>query len=123
MINLSNVLKNINSLHFSDYLVETGWKEIKRKNPLIRLFQFDDGTFYQIIIPIDSSLSDYQEAMYEAIKTLSEKEKRPIDKIIFSLVNPNADVIRIRFSSRSVELGNIPFDNAIKLYENAKKSL
>jgi hypothetical protein len=123
MINLSNVLKNINPLHFSDYLVETGWKEIKRKNPLIRLFQFDDGTFYQIIIPIDSSLSDYQEAMYEAIKTLSEKEKRPIDKIIFSLVNPNADVIRIRFSSRSVELGNIPFDNAIKLYENAKKSL
>ena len=121
MINLSNVLKNINPLHFSDYLVETGWKEIKRKNPLIRLFQFDDGTFYQIIIPIDSSLSDYQEAMYEAIKTLSEKEKRPIDKIIFSLVNPNADVIRIRFSSRSVELGNIPFDNAIKLYENAKK--
>lgn len=123
MINLSNVLKNINPLHFSDYLVETGWKEFKRKNPLIRLFQFDDGTFYQIIIPIDSSLSDYQEAMYEAIKTLSEKEKRPIDKIIFSLVNPNADVIRIRFSSRSVELGNIPFDNAIKLYENAKKSL
>ena len=54
MINLSNVLKNINPLHFSDYLVETGWKEIKRKNPLIRLFQFDDGTFYQIIIPIDS---------------------------------------------------------------------
>ena len=33
MINLSNVLKNINPLHFSDYLVETGWKEIKRKNP------------------------------------------------------------------------------------------
>lgn len=31
MINLSNVLKNINPLHFSDYLVETGWKEIKRK--------------------------------------------------------------------------------------------
>ena len=123
MINLSNVLKNINPLHFSDYLVETGWKEIKRKNPLIRLFQFDDGTFYQIIIPIDSSLSDYQEAMYEAIKTLSEKEKRPIDKIIFSLVNPNADVIRIRFSSRSVELGNIHLITLSNCMRMQRKSL
>ncbi len=38
--------------------------------------------FEQVTIPIDKSLRDYNSAMYEAVKTVSNIEKKTIEQVI-----------------------------------------
>lgn len=37
------------------------------------------------------------------------------------LLNPNTDILKIRLDKKEVESGNIMFDDAIQLFDNAKK--
>lgn len=39
------------------------------------------------------------------------------------LLNPNTDILKIRLEKDDVEQGNIMLDNAINLFNNAKKIL
>ena len=39
------------------------------------------------------------------------------------LLNPNTDILKIRLEKKDVEAGNILFDDAIRMYENAKRLL
>ncbi|MBP1543095.1 MAG: hypothetical protein J6A16_03275, partial [Oscillospiraceae bacterium] len=104
------------------YLIYTGWKEMPTKRVDIKRFigSSEEGC-YQIIIPIDRTLSDYKIAMYDAILTLSSFEHKKVEQIILYLLNPNTDIIKIRVANDKVEQGNITLDDAVQLYDNAKK--
>lgn len=123
-VDFLELTEQINPLAFVKYLKDTGWNsfQIMRKN--IRVFQKEmGGAFHQITLPMDKQLSDYKEAMYRAVKTVSEVECRSFEQIMLYLLNPNTDILKIRLDKKQIETGSITFDDAIRMYENTKKLL
>ena len=60
------------------YILMNKWVEISIKRNDIKIFQYkyENDYFEQIIIPMNNELYDFNLAMYEAIKTLAEVEKK-----------------------------------------------
>lgn len=123
-VDFMEMTEKINPLDFTRYLVNTEWNLFDIKKSYIKVFQFEDNDeFYQVTVPMDRELSDYKEAMYRAIKTVSKKEKRSLEEVMLYLLNPNTDIVKVRLDSEGIESGNIFIDDAIKLYESIKKLL
>lgn len=122
-INFLNLTEKINPLAFAKYLKDTGWKAFPTKKTYVKIFQIatHDGTAFQVNIPLDKNLSDYKSAMYQAIETVAFVEGHSTEQLMLFLLNPNTDILKIRLDRKDVEAGNILFDDAIRIYENAKK--
>ena len=115
---------NIDPLSFSRYLEKIGWIKFSTKRQNVNIFQAEkNGRFYQINIPLDRGFSDYKQALTSAVHTLSEFEEKSFERVFLFLLNPNADILKIRINDPSVEPGNMLIDDAINVYENAKKLL
>jgi len=123
-INYMDMAKKINPLSLTRYLKETGWTQYEVRRADVKIFQYDRGNeYYQISVPLDNTLSDYGNAMYRSIETIAQVERKSIEQIMLFLLNPNTDIIKIRLDKKDIEVGNILFDDAIRLYDNAKKLL
>jgi len=72
---------------------------------------------------MDDHLADYKTALYEACKTVAEYEKRSLEQLFLVLLNPDADILKIRIEKKDGEPGNILLDDAIGVCENTKKLL
>lgn len=58
-----------------EHLENNGWKPIPRKRQDIRVFQKETTKgFFQVTIPLDLGLSDYDDAMEEAIRTITHAD-------------------------------------------------
>ena len=66
-----------------NYLLVSGWTEfhLKKRNNL-RVFQKEskDG-FFQVTVPLDSALGDYDYALSEAVNEIAKEEKKPASEI------------------------------------------
>lgn len=123
-VNFMDLTEGINPLAFSKYLKDMGWELFQSKRKHIKIFQYERGDqFFQVAIPEERSLRDYKEAMYKAVETVAMAEDKSIEQIMLYLLNPNTDILKIRLDKKEVEAGNILFDDAIRMYENAKKLL
>lgn len=123
-VNFMDLTEGISPLAFSKYLKDTGWKLFQSKRMHIKIFQYERGDqFFQVAIPIERRLSDYREAMYKAVETVATAEGKSLEQIMLYLLNPNTDILKIRLDKKEIETGNILFDDAIRMYENAKKLL
>ena len=121
-VNFENLTEKINPIAFCKYLRDTGWNEYRTKREYIKVFQiYKNQEAFQIIIPIEKTLSDYKDAMYRAIETVAFVEERSTEQLMLFLLNPNTDILKIRLENDKIENGNILFDDAISIYENAKK--
>lgn len=123
-VNFLDLTEKINPLAFSKYLKDTGWIQFQSKRTNVRIFQLEVGAeFFQAIIPTEKNLSDYKQAMYKAVENVAVAEKKSVEQVMLYLLNPNTDILKIRLEKKEIEAGNILFDDAIRLYENAKKLL
>lgn len=123
-VNFFDMTEKLNPLSVSKYLDETGWKIFPFKRTDIKVYQYKkDNNFYQVNIPLEKSLADYKHAMYDAVEKIAVIEDKSIEQVMLYLLNPNTDIIKIRLDKKEIEAGNILFDDAIKLYDNAKKLL
>lgn len=123
-VNFLDLTEKINPLSFVKYLTDTGWELYPSKKTYIKVFQLEkNDNFFQVTIPIDRGLGDYKDAMYAAIETVAIVEGKSVEQVMLYLLNPNTDILKIRLDNNNIEAGNILFDDAIKLYENAKKLL
>lgn len=121
-INFLDMTDKLNPIAVAKYLSETGWNHYTSKRNDIKIFQYIDGDiFEQVTIPIDKALRDYNIAMYSAVEKIALIEKKSVEQIMLYLLNPNTDILKIRLDKRDIEMGNILFDDAIKLFDNAKK--
>lgn len=122
-VNLMDLTEKINPLSFAKYLKDTGWKQYPTKRTDIKIFQCiaSAGEAFQAMIPMEKMLSDYKSAMYQAIETVAFAEGKAMDQLMLFLLNPNTDILKIRLDRKGVEAGNILFDDAIRIYENARK--
>ncbi len=124
-VNFLDLTEKINPHAFSKYLKDTGWTLFPTKNEYVKIYQTtaSNGDSFQVNIPMDKSLSDYKSAMYEAVETVALVEKQSTEQLMLYLLNPNTDILKIRLDRKDIEAGNIFFDDAIRIYENAKKLL
>ena len=122
-VNFMDLTEKINPFAFAKYLKDTGWDSFPTKKTYIKVFQIvkANGDAFQVIIPLDKNLSDYKNAMYEAIETVAFVENQSTEQLLLFLLNPNTDILKIRLDKKDIEAGNILFDDAIRIYENAKK--
>lgn len=123
-VDFLELTEKINPLAFVKYLKDTGWTLFPTKRDYVRIFQLERGdSFYQVTVPTNKILRDYQEAMYKAVSIVADAESKSIEQMMLYLLNPNTDILKIRLDKKGVETGSILFDDAIRMYENAKKLL
>lgn len=122
-VNFVDMTEKINPLAFAKYLKDTGWNLVPTKRTYIKIFQIvkEKDEAFQVIIPLDKTFSDYKYTMYQAIETVAYVEKQSPEQLLLFLLNPNTDILKIRLDKKGIEPGNILFDDAIRIYENAKK--
>jgi hypothetical protein len=114
----------INHIDLGKYLNDLHWGKITSKRENVDIYQLEKGDeFFQINLPLNRELRDYNEAMYSAMETISKSERKNIEQIILELLNPVSDIIRFRIISEKNESGSIYIEDAIQLYNNAKKLL
>lgn len=112
----------ISHVDVSKYLHDLGWDKIASKRNNVQIFQLEnERDFFQIDLPISRELRDYNIAMYRAIECISKSIGKSIEQIVLELLNPLSDIIRLRIAEPSIETGSIYIEDAIKLYDNAKK--
>lgn len=125
-VDFNELTEKINPLAFSKYLIETGWKKIDSKRSYVSIFKYvlhQDQDFVQVTLPMDKGLGDYKWAMYKAIETVAELEKKSVEQVFLYLLNPRTDILKIRLNKPEIEVGNISLDDAINMYNNAKRLL
>ena len=123
-VNFMDLTVKISPLAFAKYLKDTGWEVFQSKKTYIKIFQYEKGhDFFQVIIPMEKRLHDYKEAMLKAVETVAKAENRSVEQVLLYLLNPNTDILKIRLDKKDVEAGNILMDDAIRIYDHAKKLL
>lgn len=122
-VNFMDLTEKINPHAVVKYLKDTGWIPYKTKKEYVKIFQriTEKEEFYQVIIPIDKTLADYKKAMFDAIEQIALLEGQSTEQLMLYLLNPNTDILKIRLQKNDIEAGSILFDDAIHLFENAKK--
>ena len=123
-VNFVDMTLKLNPLAVTRYLTETNWELYPIKRNDIKIFQYKkENLFEQITIPLDKMLRYYKNAMYDAICKVASVEKKSVEQLMLYLLNPNTDILKIRLDKKEVEAGNIMFDDAIQLFDSAKKLL
>lgn len=127
MIYTTNYLElaaTINPLVFVEFLRQTGWTEIKRKRTDVKVFQREkEKELFQINLPMEKTLSDFQLAMFSAVEEVGRYEAKAINDVILSIMNPRTDILKAHLKLPTVQDGSIGLDAAVSLYQNAKNLL
>lgn len=87
-VNFLDLAGEIDPQKFIEYLEETGWVRFSMKRRDIAIFQRErEQELFQITIPIDKNLADFQWAMYSAASTAAEVEAKSAEEIILRLAD------------------------------------
>ena len=106
------------------YAQGLGWQIVSNgKRNDIALLHRPDSRLHQIAIPLDETLSDYSEAVVEAVQKLAEFEKRPAREVLDQLLLPPADMLQFRETSQDAEAGSLPFEHAVRMINGTKRLL
>lgn len=73
----TEVMKNVSEtdpMVLAGYLENTGWTRFRTKRTDIRIYQKECGKFFQVTIPMNNALADYNDALREACKKAAECE-------------------------------------------------
>lgn len=123
MIKYLPALQKLVPVKIGRYLQIHGWRE------LCTLFggkakQFvSDDERQVVLIPFDSSCSDYLALLNRAISDIAEYNKISVLTLLSELLNPSADILKWRIMDNQTELGQIPFDSMISYIGSIKNSL
>lgn len=123
--NLFNAMKSISTLQMCEYLLFSGWKEFKTKRSKeVRIFQTKkDEKLFQVSVPMDKALSDYDYVLFQSCKVIAGCENKTVNQKIIELLNPLADIIKIQLANNKIKNGTLLLNDAEAIYENIKKML
>ncbi|GHV28792.1 hypothetical protein FACS1894167_06790 [Synergistales bacterium] len=112
----------INHVEVAKYLRDLGWVSISSKRINVKIFQLEKGdSFFQVDLPADRGLRDYKSAMYHVVENIALSVDKSTEQVILELLNPMSDILKLRIKEPDSESGSIYMEEAITLYENAKK--
>lgn len=111
----------INPLEFLQTLRGENWREVRVKNPAVKVFQLERGNeFFQTTVPVDRNLVDFDAAMLRAVETFASAREANVEQTLIELTTPVSDVLRVRLQNDACANGSVFFDDAIRLYGNLK---
>ncbi|MGA3110576.1 MAG: hypothetical protein ABSE15_00905 [Candidatus Bathyarchaeia archaeon] len=120
-VDFLEIAGKLNYVEIAKYLKDLGWNEVE-SYPNVKIFQiFSNKILYQADIPLDRKLRDYNSAMLRAVQQIAEFSNKSTEHVLLELLNPLSDIIRFQVKEGTDESGTIKVEDAIKLYENAKK--
>lgn len=124
-VNFQEIAGSINPLELCKYLNDLGWAELEKiKIKDIKVFQLLlKDELYQVNVPISREYRDFAKTILETCDTIAKTQGKSLEQTILELLNPLSDIIRVRIANDSIKNGSILFEDAINLYENAKKLL
>jgi hypothetical protein len=106
------------------YLAGRGWKSepygAQGKGLLFHLPSMPEA---ELLLPLKRDLSDYAIRMEDLVVTLAAVEQRPVAEVLNDLSGPKGDVFRFRVAGSVALMGNLPLDEAIKLFAGARRLL
>ena len=88
VINPTDLIQYISPSIFVKYLETTGWRPFPTKRTDIKVFQLvkSSSEAFQATIPLDKKLSDYEYALYDAVKTVALAEEQPPEQFLLFLL-------------------------------------
>ena len=115
----------INTSNVSAYLIKNNWKKIVLKKTLnFEIFQNKKGnTLFQISLPLHQEYDDYQSLIYDSCITISEFEDSDPLFVVDKLLNPDADIIKVRASNEKIVNGTMQLDDALSFFDRVKRIL
>ena len=123
MIKYLSALQKLVPVKICRYLQIHGWRELCTLfGGTAKQFVSDDDT-QVVLIPFDSSYSDYLSLLNRAISDIAEYNKISVLTLLSELLNPSADILKWRIIDNQTELGQIPFDSMISYIGSIKNSL
>jgi len=122
---INHLIANIPIKNIIAYLDDLGWQHVKTKrDEIIKVYSTPSELEHiSVTVPLKRDLADYNLAMKHLIGSISEAYKKDIKRIIMELLNPNADILKIRIVSNETESGVIGIGKGIDLFNNAKSML
>ena len=122
--NFEELAGKISHIDVAKYLNDLGWIEFSSKREHVKIFQLDNtNDFFQVDLPVYRYLRDYNSAMFRVMECIAQSTNKSVEQVILELLNPLSDIIRLRIVEPNIETGSIFVEDAIKLYDNAKKLL
>jgi len=114
----------VSPLAVQAYLKNRGWQKIESKRQEVAIFQKEwGGDFFEVILPKDRTLLDFQRAMLRVVETIAASEDRGVDALITDLLLPPADIIRFQLEQEKIENGTVPLKDGVNWIENVSKAL
>lgn len=127
MKNTKNIYKLVTKISFNtlqEYLLLRNWRKLESKNQEIAILSApNDDPKLDVMLPLSRNFADYDEAILDSIKKISQFENRDTIEIINDLIVPPSDIVRFKIQSESTSLGIIPLDQGFELLESAKKAI
>lgn len=123
---IDNKLRMIHDIDINDilnYVQNNGWNEFKVNKNVAIYQKRNNNNLYQINIPLNKDLYDYDDALKKTCYIISKAHDKEISNIIFELLYPLCDVIKFKMINADISNGSVLINDAISLYENAKKML
>ena len=107
-----------------EHLIKMNWQEFQIKNNDIRMFQYiQNDMFVQVRVPVNRELIDYDQAMYDVIRTVAEVEKKTIEEEIeYFLALDCSNMLKIHFIGNYYEK-DLLLKDTIQLYSNIENLL
>lgn len=80
----------VNPYKVESYLENHGWQEVTKLGDLASVWRTsEEGKVFELLLPLDKSVPDFPDRMYEAVRTISKVEERPENEIYEGLKDVN----------------------------------
>jgi len=106
-----------------DYLLARRWTSLPSRRPEVAIFRSPGAGDVEILLPLDTALADYADAITLAAKRLAEHDRRDLEAVLRDLAQPRRDVVRYALSGDATSRGSIGLLAGSALVSGAVKSL
>jgi hypothetical protein len=109
----------------ASYLRATGWSFVDQEEGRYTIWAANGGAEEvpadtEILVPVSRDSRDYALRVGEALRALSEIEKKTVEAILVDVQHASADVVRIRLEGIRAAGGEVPVDQGASLIGGAK---
>lgn len=123
MIHGPNSLAEVTIQKIEAYLLSRSWIKDAEIRTVATVWHRLDSIDAEIVLPISTSVKDYDQRLYDAIRMLSLYEKRSISDLINDLARYFSNLIAVRVIGSDTDSGTIPISDGVLLFIKAKELL
>lgn len=124
----AETLRAVGPVEFAAYLRSHAWNQVKAIGDRATVWTKQashnrENEEYEILLPLDRSLSEYARRISEALQTLAVSEQRKELEVWQDITTSSADIIRICIQHHMIQNGTIPFEYGVQMVIAAREVL